>query len=84
MDASLSKLERTVFIVFVSYLTNFFFFSKVAPEAKIRKQSELRETFKTLSGQWKELDKIYQKEASKKKVRKTIETTATAFQFLIV
>ena len=36
---------------------------------KIRKQQELRETFKTLTAHWNELDRIHQKEFLKKKVR---------------
>jgi SYP7 family syntaxin len=41
--------------------------SASAPEIKIRKDQELRETFKVLTNEWKELDRIYQKEASKHK-----------------
>jgi len=38
-----------------------------APDVKIKKQHELREVFKGLTAQWQELDKIHNKEASKKK-----------------
>jgi len=41
--------------------------SASAPEVKIKKDQELRETFKTLTAEWKELDRVYQKEASKHK-----------------
>jgi hypothetical protein len=39
-----------------------------APDVKIKKQHELRELFKGLTAQWQDLDKIHNKEASKKKV----------------
>lgn len=35
----------------------------------MRKDQELRDAFKQLTADWKELDRLYQKEASKKKVR---------------
>jgi hypothetical protein len=42
--------------------------NEAAPEAKVRKDQELRDVFKALTADWKELDRLYQKEASKKKV----------------